>query len=99
SWDGDSSYYAFVEIATSVRFPDFDEEGDFGVVDFGNTLKVDIVLPDGVTMRSDSGVFPSRRETDVPEPATLGVFSAGLAGLGAARSWMRRRRNGRRIVL
>ncbi len=90
SWVGDSAWYAFVELSTGVSFGNGDT--GFGLVDFGNTLKVDIVLPDGVTMRSDSGVFPWRRASDVPEPATLGMFGAGLAGLGAACRWVRRER-------
>jgi PEP-CTERM motif len=92
SWVGDSAWYAFVEISTGVTFRDAD--AGFGLVDFGNTLKIDIVLPEGVTMHSDSGVFPFRRETAVPEPATLGVLGGGLAGLGAARLRVRRRKTG-----
>ncbi len=94
SFLGDTSWYAFVELTTGVDFNPF--EGGFGLVDFGHTLKVDIVLPEGITMHSDSGVFPFRRETDVPEPATFYGLGAVIAGLGAARYWVRRgRRNGR----
>ena len=90
SFLGDTSWYAFVELSTGVSFRDAD--AGFGLVDFGNTLKIDIVLPEGVTMHSGSGVFPYRYETnDVPEPATPFVMGAGLAGLGAAH-WVRRGR-------
>jgi hypothetical protein len=95
SWLGDSSWYAFVELSTGVSFV-HDGDTGFGLADFGNTMKIDIVLPEGVTMHSESGVFPYRYETvAVAEPATFSVLGAGLAGLGAARHWLRRRRNGR----
>lgn len=90
SFLGDTSWYAFVELSTGVSFGPAD--AGFGLVDFGNTLKIDIVLPEGVTMRSESGVFPYRYETaSLPEPATSFVLGAGLVGLGAARFWGRSR--------
>jgi len=66
------------------------------LVDFGKTLKIDIVPTEGVTMRADPGVFPYRREIALPEPAARGTFDAGLAGLGAVRRRGRRERRNER---
>jgi hypothetical protein len=46
-----------------------------------------------VEFKGSGGIDDIRGDTDIPEPATLGLFSAGLVGVG----WMRRRRqNGTR---
>lgn len=51
--------------------------------DFGNTGSLTFSpLPQGVSMRSQSGVFLSGEAALVPEPAGLVMMAAGLAALG-----------------
>jgi PEP-CTERM motif len=59
-------------------------------VDLSHTLTLDYVAPEGTTTVSDSGLFDNiSDETEVPEPLTLSLFGAGLAGAVA----MRRRKS------
>ena len=64
-----------------------DSEGDYTIVDFGNTANFDILLPDGYTFSSASGglLTEAAPPPAVPEPNTLALFGIGLAGLGFAR--------------
>ena len=53
--------------------------------DFGNTAKFFIRLPDGITMKSSSGVFLADAKpvlAAVPEPETYAMLFAGLGVLG-----------------
>jgi hypothetical protein len=58
-------------------------------MDFSHTLNLGYTGPDGSTTGSISGAFPNTvRTTDPvpsPEPLTLSLFGAGLAGLAAAK--------------
>ncbi|HVP86166.1 MAG TPA: PEP-CTERM sorting domain-containing protein [Rhizomicrobium sp.] len=58
-------------------------------MDFSHTLDLSYTGPDGTTTGSISGAFPNTVLTsdpvDAPEPFTLSLFGAGLAGLSAAR--------------
>lgn len=63
------------------------------VLDFSHTLNVDFEAPPDVDVYSASGVFPhTLAATDpgnaVPEPASLALFGAGIAGVF---SWRKRR--------
>jgi hypothetical protein len=58
-------------------------------IDLSHTLQLTYQAPNGAVTTSDSGVFDS--QTAVPEPLTVTLFGAGLAGMGAMR---RRRRKG-----
>lgn len=49
-----------------------------GIVDFGNTLSLGLVLPAGTTWVSDSGVLLSNPPGSVPEPSTLAFLICGL---------------------
>jgi hypothetical protein len=91
SFVGDTSYFAFVEITTLARMPD--GVSGFALADFGHTLKVDIVLPPGITARSASGVFPFR--APVPEPEVWALMIGGFGLTGAA---MRRRHASQAVV-
>jgi len=60
-----------------------------GTVDFSNTANFNIILPEGVTFTSQSGVFlgEAGEVGQVPEPRTLVLLASGLAAL----LWRRRR--------
>lgn len=87
SFIGDTSYYAYVELEANAMVPR--DTNGFSLADFGDTLKIDILLPEGVTARSESGVFPFRSETAVPEPGSWSLMILGFAGAG---HMLRRRR-------
>lgn len=56
-----------------------------GIVDYGNTAKLNIIVPNGVTYTSDSGVFLTANSTPsnaVPEPASWLLAGAGFVLLG-----------------
>ena len=52
-----------------------------GPADFGNSALISLVLPDGATYASDSGVFL----TPIAEPASASLLALGLAGMIALR--------------
>ena len=53
-------------------------------IDFSDTITNDIDLPPGVTFTSKGG-FLSEKATPLPEPTTLTLFGAGIAGAAAMR--------------
>ncbi len=59
-----------------------------GIVDYGNTAKLNIIVPNGVTYTSDSGVFltanSSPTPSSVPEPASWLLAAGGFFILGCA---------------
>lgn len=62
--------------------------------DFGNTATAGLIVPDGVSYRSGSGVFATRRATPaaIPEPSPLALVAIAFAIatiFGAARSGRR----------
>ena len=66
------------------------------LADFGNTAFLDVLLPDGFTFTSLSGVFLSEAEQEppaaVPEPTT-----GALLGLGTLLLFLHRRRQSHRF--
>jgi len=61
--------------------------------DYSDTGQLGLVVPDGVTFTSDSGVFlTSSAAESVPEPRTLTLFASGLAGCILVRRPARKRR-------
>lgn len=58
-------------------------------MDFSHTLNLGYTGPDGSTTGSISGAFPNTVRTadpiPSPEPLSLSLFGAGLAGLAAAK--------------
>lgn len=82
------------ELSITETFPLIDLYGgglklSFSVGTYGEATIYDpisITVPEGVTYTSDSGVFLSElNTTPVPEPFSLSLFGAGLAGLTALR--------------
>lgn len=67
-------------------------------LDFSNTVKAGFEAPEGVQVRSASGLFPNAPAPGgtVPEPSTLALLVAAGAGLGWLRVSPRRVRPGRR---
>jgi hypothetical protein len=53
--------------------------------DFSHTASVALVLPDGVTFTSDSGVFLTAVQSpnSVPEPSIWAMLLIGCGGIGA----------------
>lgn len=90
SFSGDTGYFAYFELQTTATIFD---DGGFALADFGHTMKVDIRLPENITMSSASGQFPAA--APVPEPE---VWALMLGGFGLAGSAMRRRNRSRQIV-
>lgn len=58
------------------------------ICDFSNTASVSFVLPDNVTLTSESGVFLTQTDA-IPEPAAWALLIAGFGAVGTA---LRRRR-------
>lgn len=67
-----------------------------GTADLGNTARLSLLLPEGLSFTSDSGIFLSEAgtpSTSVPEPASFALFGIALMGLTAGST---RRRCARR---
>ncbi|MDA0204147.1 MAG: PEP-CTERM sorting domain-containing protein [Acidobacteria bacterium] len=69
----------------------FATTGGDSFFDLTNTAALDLILPEGVTFRSDSGVFLTERVSNVPEPSAWLLLAGGLSLVRATR----RRRSGR----
>lgn len=84
---GTRTYFVYAELSTYAQGTTL---GD-SVADFGNTLRFQWTLPEGLSVRSASGVFMSA--TPVPEPSSWALMLAGLAGTATIAG---RRRNATR---
>ena len=66
-----------------------DQTAGYYDMDFSHTLNLTYTGPEGSTTGSISGAFPGSTlavdPVDAPEPISLSLFGAGLAGLGAMR--------------
>lgn len=59
-----------------------------GTADLGNTARLSLLLPEGLSFTSDSGIFLSEAgipSTSVPEPSSLALFGIALTGLAIGR--------------
>jgi hypothetical protein len=64
-----------------------------GIADLGSTARLSLLLPEGLSYTSDSGIFLSEAgtpSTSVPEPSSLALLGIALAGLAAGRARRRR---------
>lgn len=72
--DNDFTFRALLQTACCGQSPDYSGAGS---VDFGNTARLGIVLPDGYRFTSESGELLSA----VPLPAAAWLFLCALGGL------------------
>jgi hypothetical protein len=70
--------------ASGQAFATIEDAGGFDF-DLSHTLTLDYVAPEGTITKSDSGVFGTQAVDEIPEPLTLALFAAGLAGLAGLR--------------
>jgi hypothetical protein len=75
------SFLARLVIESALGFTDISPDVKNGVVDFGNSAQLELILPAGVTFSSASGQFLQ----NVPEPAVTPLALLGLAALFARR--------------
>jgi len=71
------SFTSALFVNSAVGFGDVSPDPRTAVVDFGNTARLELILPDGVTFSSASGVFLQ----GVPEPASFSLVAAAMAAL------------------
>lgn len=86
---GVSEFYGHFELLISTSLPK--GVGGFSIVDFGDTFRVNIGLPEGVAATSASGRFPFTAVDAGPVPE-LPVWAMMIAGFGAVGAALRDRR-------
>jgi hypothetical protein len=80
---GDFDWVLLFGASGQVFAHDLDAGGfDF---DLSHTLTLDYIAPPDTITTSDSGVFATQAVDEIPEPLTLSLFAAGLAGVAGLR--------------
>ena len=71
------SFLANVGVMAGLGFTDPSPSVKESIVDFGNTAQLAVILPEGLSFTSSSGVFL----TPVPEPAAVWLIAVALLAL------------------